>query len=60
MILHCIDILREGLGSLKKMMRYKDYDIEEAKKCIDRVLESFEEILSQDRGENQPLATPAS
>ena len=43
------------MASLKKMMRYKDYDIEEAKKCIDRVLESFEEILSQDRGENQPL-----
>ncbi len=36
------------MDSLKKMMRYKDYDIEAAKKHMNRVLESFEEILSQD------------
>ena len=43
------------MGSLKKMMRYKDYDIEAAKQHIDRVLESFEVILSQDRSQGQPL-----
>lgn len=47
MILHCIDILREGLDSLKKMMRNKDYDVDAAKQHLDRVLKSFEEIVSQ-------------
>ena len=43
------------MGSLKKMMRYKDYDVKVAKQHIDRVLESFEVILSQDRSQGQPL-----
>jgi hypothetical protein len=47
MILHCIDILREGMDSLKKMMRYKDYDIDSAKQHMDRMLKSFEELLGQ-------------
>ena len=47
MILHCIDVLKGGLDSLKKMMRYKDYNVGVAKQHLDEVLESFEEIVSQ-------------
>ena len=47
MILHCIDILRHGLDSLKKKMRYKDYNVEAAKQQLDEVLESFERAVSQ-------------
>lgn len=43
------------MDSLKKMMRFKEYDIKAAKQQVYTVLESFEEILSQDRGEDQPL-----
>ena len=47
MILHCIDILKEGLDSVKKMMKYKDYDVNAAKEHLDKVLKSFEIAVSQ-------------
>ena len=47
MILHCINILKEGLDSLKKMMKYKDYDINDAKQHLDEVLKLFKKAVSQ-------------
>ena len=47
MILHCTNILKENLDSLKKMMRKKDYDVSAAKQCLDEKLKSFEEAIGQ-------------
>ena len=47
MILYCIDSLKKGLDSLKKMTRVKNYSVDATKQHLDKMLKSFEEAVSQ-------------